>query len=245
MADVALVVMAAFAALVQTAVGMGFALVLSPVLLIALTPKAAVVTVTALGLTVNLVTVLRGGRALKVNWEEVTPILIAAVPGSLGGLALLELLSKPAIETGVGVMVVALALLRVSNVRVNLRAPVAAMRLAVGLLAGVLSTASGINGPPLALWLSGRALEATVIRDSLAAIFLGAGLITAITLLPSIGGLRLSLPLFGAALLAVLIGQVAGHHVHLRASEDQLRRALGVVIMATGIAALLSGLGVL
>ncbi|MDA8068951.1 MAG: hypothetical protein M0T77_10135, partial [Actinomycetota bacterium] len=71
----AVVLMAAFAAAVQTAVGMGFALVLSPVLLVALAPKAAIVTVTVLGLSVNVLTVLRGGRKLNISWNEAAPIL--------------------------------------------------------------------------------------------------------------------------------------------------------------------------
>lgn len=241
----AVVLMAAFAAAVQTAVGMGFALVLSPVLLVALAPKAAIVTVTVLGLSVNVLTVLRGGRKLNISWNEVAPILLAAVPGSIGGLALLQVLSKPTIETAVGAMVVLLAAARILRAGAPLTVPVAPGRLAVGVLAGALSTASGIYGPPLAIWLSGRDLSPTAIRDSLAAIFLGTGAITVVTLLPGLGSVHVPLVVLAGGLVAVGIGFRVGNHLHLRATEDHLRRGLSLVILLTGIAALLSGLGVL
>ncbi len=236
---------AAFAACVQTAVGMGFALVLSPVLLVAAPPRPAILILTVLGLTVNVLTLLRGRHRLQVAWDEVGPILLAALPGSVGGLLVLRALSKPTIEAVVGLMVVALALARLASIDPAVSGPVKPARLAVGALAGVLSTASGINGPPLAIWLSQRRLPATAIRDSLAVIFLGTGLITTLTLLPGIASTHLPWSLAGLALVAVLAGQHVGHHIHLRAGAEQLRRALSLIILLTGIVALLSGLGVL
>ncbi len=243
--DAVAALVAGLAACVQTAVGMGFALVLSPVLLLATRPQPAILILTVLGLMVNVITLLRGHHRMRVAWEEVVPILLAAVPGSVGGLLVLRALSKPTIETAVGAMVVVLALTRLRHLEPTVSGPVRPARLAVGALAGVLSTASGINGPPLAIWLSQRHLSATAIRDSLAVIFLGTGTITALTLLPDIGRTHLPWTLAGLALLAVLAGQLAGHHIHLRASTEQLRRALSLIILLTGIIALLSGLGVL
>jgi uncharacterized membrane protein YfcA len=243
--DAVVALVAALAACVQTAVGMGFALVLSPVLLLATAPRPAILVLTALGLTVNLITLLRGGHRLQVAWKEVAPIVLAAVPGSLGGLLVLQALSKPAIQTAVGAMVVVLALARLAQFEPEVSGPVRPARLVVGALAGVLSTASGINGPPLAIWLAQQRLSATAIRDSLALIFLATGVITTLTLLPGIGDTRLPWGLAGLGLLAVLAGQQAGSHIHLRASAEQLRRALSLIILLTGIVALLSGLGVL
>ena len=243
--DAVAALVAGLAACVQTAVGMGFALVLSPVLLLATRPQPAILILTVLGLMVNVITLVRGRHRMQVAWEEVGPILVAAVPGSLGGLLLLRALSKPTIETAVGAMVVVLALARLTHLEPTVSGPVRLARLTVGALAGVLSTASGINGPPLAIWLSQRRLSATAIRDSLAVIFLGTGAITTLTLLPDVAGTQLPWTLAGLALLAVLAGQLAGHHIHLRASTEQLRRALSLIILLTGILALLSGLGVL
>src|SRR5579875_1024839 len=231
----------AFAACVQTAAGMGFALILSPVLLALLAPKPAILLITALGLTLNtLVLVTRRSRPL-VAWAEVMPMLLAAIPGSLLGLLVLEALSKAEIELAVGALVVAMALARLRPRGAETPSAPPSGRLLVGLLAGVLSTASGLNGPPLAMWLSSRPIEFRAVRDSLAAIFLGTGVISAATLVPALGGARPTGAVVALGFGGLLAGRALGGFAHDRLAPARLRSLLTLVILASGVSAVTLG----
>ena len=102
-------ILAAVAALVgaavQSATGFGFALVLSPALFAVLEPSEAVTTSLALGFVHNVLVVFERGRPGHVDWRRLAPVLVAAVPGLAIGVALLALLSKAALQVGVGVAV--------------------------------------------------------------------------------------------------------------------------------------------
>ena len=235
----------ALSACVQATTGMGFALVLSPVLLVALTPTSAIVLLTGLSFAVNLLVLfIRDGRPHLV-WEELRLILISAVPGSVCGLLLLRSLPKSALQIGVGVVVIALTLARLGRARdaaPRRPAHVRGGRAAVGVLAGALSTSIGVNGPPLALWLQARGLAFTAIRDSLAVLFLGLDVITVLTLLPSYGRVHIAAATTGYCLLGLLAGYLIGGRLHLRISTARLQRLLSLIILASGASALIVGL---
>src|SRR5437764_345951 len=80
----------------------------------------------------------------------------------------------------------------------------------IGFTTGVLTTSTGVNGPPVALWLSSRGLRAGAVRDSLGALFLGLGIIAALTLLPVLHEAHLGAWTLVAAAGSVLIGHAIG-----------------------------------
>jgi hypothetical protein len=243
--DTLLALAVALSACLQATAGMGFALFLSPVLLVALVPTTAIVLMTGLGLMLNLLVLFHRGGRPHVVWAEVRPMLIAAMPGSVAGLVVLRSLPKPALEIGVGVIVVLLTLMRLRPSRDHghpkTNRHVQRGRLAVGLLAGALSTAIGINGPPLAMWLSARGLSLSSIRDSLAALFLGMEVITSLTLVPALGGVHLSALVIGSCLVAVFAGHELGSRLHPRIGPERLQRLLSLIIFASGASALIVG----
>lgn len=151
-------------------------------------------------------------------WREIAPIVLAAVPGTFAGAMLLSVLSRPVLQVGVGVLVILAALVRARRggaVGTAAAAPAAAEpgpaearseaggavlgQLALGLATGVLTTSTGVSGPPLALWLTQRGLSPAQLRDSLSASFLAFGAVgrwrwpamLAPILGPTIGGLIL------------------------------------------------------
>ena len=94
-------------ALVQSATGFGFALVLSPALFAVLDPYEAVTTMLLLGPPLNLL-VLADSRGLA-RWRVLAPMLAAAVPGLVLGALALELLSKSTLQVLVGAGVIGAA----------------------------------------------------------------------------------------------------------------------------------------
>ena len=171
------------AACVQATGGIGFSLILTPVLFAVLPAVGAIVVGTGLGLLLNVLVLFAERRRPTVAWKEVAPILVAAAPGTVVGLLVLRALPKPVLAGGG----------RPRGDRLRARGPAgrvrvpgrqAWVRVPIGFTTGVLATSTGVSGPPVALWLSSRGLGAARRRDSLGAMFLGLGAIAASTLLP-------------------------------------------------------------
>ena len=76
------------AACVQATGGIGFALILTPVLFALLPAVGAIVVATGLGLLLNALVLFAEHRRPTVAWKEVAPILIGATPGTVVGPAM-------------------------------------------------------------------------------------------------------------------------------------------------------------
>jgi uncharacterized membrane protein YfcA len=241
------VLLAAAAVLVgaatQSATGFGFALVAGPALFAVLDPAEAVAALAVLGVVLSLLVLADGGPDL-VRWRALLPLLLAAVPGLALGVLVLDLLSKAALQLGVGVAVVAAALLQASTrtageARLHGSAPAGGV---VGLVSGTLTTSIGVNGPPVVLWLEARGAPPGEFRATLAATFLvlNVGGVVALVAAQGAGEVidagRL-LPLVGL----VLAGHVGGALAFRRLDAGSFRRAVLVLVIAAGIASAVAG----
>jgi hypothetical protein len=254
----ALVAVAALAAAcVQATLGIGFALVLTPVMFAVLSPAGAIVTVTALGLELNLLVLLAERRRPRVVWRELLPILLAAIPGTVIGVLILHALSKPVLQVAVGVALIGAVLLLAWRGRPTEAASAAAAtkvtppaglrgpgtQLAVGFTSGVLTTATGVSGPPLALWLARGPLTPVEVLDSMSALFLVIGVIGFGSLVPLLGSAHLRLGLIAAGLGCVLAGHALGRRAFARLEPARFRPLLLAVILAAGVASVVAGAG--
>jgi uncharacterized membrane protein YfcA len=243
-----LVALGAFiASCVQATTGLGFALILTPMLFALMAPTSAITTAITLGLVLNLLVLLAERRRPSIAWPEVLPILATAVPGSACGILLLQTVPKPALQTVIGIAVIcATALLRYRGARAPnvARGPAASAwpRLSLGFATGALNTSTGINGPPLALWLSARGLSPGHLRDSLSALFLGMGVIAALALIPVLHRAHPAASQLAVGAIAVLIGHAIGSRVFSRLGSSRFQLAMLTIILATGLASLALGL---
>ncbi len=226
----AAVVAAVFAgALVQSATGMGFAIVAGPVLVAVLEPEDAVLTMALLGIVVSVLVLSDGA---PVRRELLGPLLLAAVPGAVAGGLVLRALPAEGVPAAGGVAILGAVALRLR--RRPLQAPVAAM----GLLTGALTTSVGVNGPPLALWLQGQGLDGAVLRATLAAAFLALGLIAVVVLVAAGGGV--DAPEMAASLVALVAGHALGRRAFARLSAAAHERALLAVVALAGVASVVA-----
>ncbi len=243
------IVLAAATALVasclQATTGIGFALVLTPVLFGLLSPTSAIVTATALGLVLNVLVLAGERRRPDVAWREVVPILIAAVPGTVCGVLLLRALSKPVLQISVGLAVVTAAILRARAGRAFAGSGNATARIALGFTTGAMTTATGVSGPPVALWLARRGLVPGEIRDSLSAMFFAIGLIAFAALAPVIGRAQLRPGLLAAATACVIAGHALGKRAFARLDAHRFEPLVLVVVLCTGLVSIVSGAGAL
>jgi uncharacterized protein len=238
----ALVCLAALvAASVQAATGLGFALVLTPVAFALVPSTRAIVMVTVLGLELSLLVLLGERRRPLIAWSELAPILAAAVPGIVCGVLLLRVLPKPVLQIAVGVAVVAAALLRTGDRAARIERGNALPRLALGFATGVMTTSTGVSGPPVALWLSRRGLTPGGVRDSLSAMFLAIGVFALLALVPVLNRAHLDPELVVAALVCVLAGHALGSRAFARLEAHRFEPLLLAVIVLAGTASIVGG----
>ena len=226
-------------ALVQSATGFGFALVLSPALFAVLDPYEAITTMLLLGPPLNAL-VLQDSARGDVRLRMLVPVLVAALPGLALGVLALELLSKPVLQVAVGAAVVAAAVWQVHH-----RARRDGGRLgafAAGLVSGALTTSISVSGPPIVLWLEARGVTPGVFRATLAASFLALNVVGGAIVVAAggIGAVRLDvvLPLLGLC----VIGHFLGNRAHRRLAGPRFRLVALVLVACTGVASLVAGL---
>jgi uncharacterized membrane protein YfcA len=229
-----LAALAAFAgAAVQSASGLGFALVLSPALFAVMDPEEAVTAVLLLGAALCALVLVESHR---VATHGLVRLLVPAAPGLAAGVLLLAALSQESLQVGVGVAVIAAAGWQ------RRRTPVRIPAAAAGFLSGVLTTSISINGPPLALWLESERVPPATFRATLAAAFLlldvaGVGLILARE-----GADTVDLGRLGPLLACVLAGYALGAVGFRRLDAERFSAVVLIVVICTGIASVVAGL---
>jgi uncharacterized membrane protein YfcA len=228
-------------AAVQSATGFGFALVSGPALFAVLPPAEAVTALLVLGIAVNLL-VLLGGRDGAVRWGDAGRLVLAALPGLAGGALLLGVVPKQVLQVVVGVGVLVAVGLQVRRPRRAGPAAPPGAAAAVGLLAGVLTTTTGTNGPPLVLWLERRRLGPADARRTISAVFLALNVLGAVALaVAGRGGAAGRAVLLGLLLVAAVAGHVVGAAVFRRLDPRRFRVAGLVLCAAAGVAAIATG----
>jgi uncharacterized membrane protein YfcA len=232
------------AACVQASTGLGFALVLTPIALALLSPVGAILVVTVLGLVLNVLVLTGERRRPRIAWDEVVPIVAAAVPGTVVGVLVLQAISKRVLEVAVGAMLIAaIAARRLVPAEPHAGAGGRSARLALGVASGALTTSTGVNGPPVALWLARRGLSPEELRDSLSAMFLAFGLIGCVALTPVLHRASLDPWLLLAGAACVVAGHAVGSRLFARIRADRYEGLLNALILAAGIASVAAGLG--
>jgi len=214
------------AAFVQGTTGVGFALIVAPILAF-LAPELLPVCLLVLMIPLNVYVAWREWPALDrsgAGW-----ITFGRFLGTFGGLWVLTALSAShlSILIGVATILAAVATLVAPSFTPGRQAYVAA-----GIITGVTETATGIGGPPLALVYQHQA--AAILRSTIAFCFLVGELIS-LTFLGIAG--RASASQFAAALLLVptlVVGAMLSRLVHHRVGGRLLRSFVLLFAMVSG-----------
>jgi uncharacterized membrane protein YfcA len=223
----------------HSATGFGFALVAAPLAVAALPPETAVATVLLLGVLTSLLTLTTERRPPSPLWGESAQLVACGALGAVAGALVLERLDRTALQLLVSAAVVG-ALGTRAFARGTAPRPAAGRRwlAPAGLAAGVLTTTTSANGPPLLLYLFGRRVSAARMRDTLSVLFVSFGLIG----LAAIALSQARLPLPDAGVLAVLAGaaaagHVAGRPVFARLAAGRYDQVVGGLLLASVLVA--------
>jgi len=225
------------AAFIQGATGVGFALIVAPVLAF-LAPDLVPVCVLVLMIPLNVYVAWRERAALDrsgAGW-----ITAGRFAGTFGGLWLLVALTSRqlSILIGTATIIAAIATLIAPTFTPGKRAYVAA-----GVITGVAETATGIGGPPLALVYQHQG--AATLRSTLAFCFL-VGQLMSLAMLAIAG--RVSKPQLSAALVLlpmVILGAAMSRLIHSRVGGRKLRAFVLIFAIVSGALVLGSGAGLL
>jgi uncharacterized protein len=212
----ALVAMSAivvFAGFVQGSTGVGFALVVAPVLGLG-APEMLPVAVLVLMLPLNIYVAWRERAAL--DFRSGAWITAGRLAGTFGGLWVLVALSASHLNLLIGVSTIAAASVTLAMPAFQ---PSRAVYVAAGLVTGVTETATGIGGPPLALVYQHHPVA--VMRSTIALCFLIGELISLAFLwhagriaAPQLVGAAQLLPALGAG---ALLSRLVHHRIDARA----------------------------
>ena len=216
--------------LVQGSTGVGFALVVSPVLAL-LAPALLPGSVLILMLPLNAYVAWREREA--IDRRGTAWITTGRCVGGVAGLAVLAMLPGNALRVFVGVATIATAFGSLAGGAFSLRVP---LLVGAGVVTGVTETATGIGGPPMALVYQHQ--PGAVLRATLAVCFL-IGQVVSLIMLAAVG--RLSIAQVDAALWlmpALAAGALVSRWLHGRVDGRPMRVAMLGFAMVSGVVCL-------
>jgi uncharacterized membrane protein YfcA len=221
-------------AVVQGSVGFGFALVVVPALTL-VRPEVLPAMVLLLTMPMAMTMAVRERRAIDV--AGLAYLLLGRLAGTLAGVGLLLLVPERFLSVLFGSLVLAAVLTSLFSPKVDLRNRT---RVAGGVASGIMGTAAGIGGPPLALIYQNH--SGPQIRSTLAVAFSMGTAISLLTLAVAgkVGPGHLLLAL--GLLPALLIGLWSARFLAGLLAGRWLRPAILLFAAISGLTAVLLGI---
>ena len=156
------------AAFVIGAIGFGFGLTTSPVLLLILDPQTVVIVINAVAIIAFSLVLVETREHLRNR--ELAPMGIAAVLGTPIGVFALSTLDPTALRISIGILVLILTAMVVFNAEWRVPYPRISGPI-LGLISSAFTTGLAIGGPILVLFFLGRGMDRQGVRASMAFFF--------------------------------------------------------------------------
>ena len=227
----------ALAAAAQVVSGFGFALIATPLVAVLAGPREAVIGLTMVGLVLVAQVAIRGRG--HVDGSIVLLMSAAAIVGMPLGLLVLTRTDDRVLTVAIAVAVIVFSVLLWHGLRLPV---VRGTDAAAGFTAGVLSTSTGTNGPPIVIALSAKRMQPTVFRATISAIFLVQGAAALVAF--AIGGqiTRDAVAVALAGLPGVIVGSIVGERGFRHLDTPTFRRVVLGMLFLSGIVALIGAL---
>lgn len=195
-----------------------------------------VVLVKVLALATAWLILLDAWRAIR--WRSLAVILPPALLGQFAGIALLRQLDAAALKLLASAVVVAFALLLIRGLTLPGAHHPASSVLAGG-LSGVLSTATGLSGPPVVLLFTLRAYPVTAFRATTVTFFVALDLVGLPTLVAEGMIDRDMIRIVLTVAPAAFAGRYAGARLIRHVSPPLFRRLTLALLLLTGTTGIL------
>jgi uncharacterized protein len=234
---------------VQASVGFGFGFFVAPAALGAFRPAQAVTLLLLLALLINGLILYAEGRERAIDSRSTVLLCAWALPGIVAGALVVRDIDPSVLQVAIGIGIVLAAALQA---RTSSRAsegaddaPHPGRTLAAGgVCAGVLTTATSLNGPTVALTLTRAGLRGHLLRDTAAATFLVLAVAgtAALATLAHAGRSVPHWPLLVALVPAVAVGHRLGAALFRRLDAERHRRLVLGAAMVAGTVSVVAGL---
>ena len=226
------------AAIAQGLSGFGFSLVSIPLLALVVPVKAAIVGGAVLGLVQSGQIVARDHH--HVEWRSAAVLVAAAITGMPVGLFVITRVDAEPLQ-----VVIALTVLVFTGLlwrRVRLPTDSLPAEAGVGFTSGVLSTSTGMSGPPLVIALQARGVAPSAFRATLATVFVCGSAISLLLFwtrgLVTDDALRVA----AAGLPGLVVGILVGELAFRRVDHERFRRIVLALLVASAALALVGAL---
>ncbi|MCA9958205.1 MAG: sulfite exporter TauE/SafE family protein [Anaerolineales bacterium] len=220
------------AALMQTLSGFGFALVVMPLLTLALGLPTAVPLVSLIALTLYAVNLLRYRQSLNLN--ELKRLALAAALGVPIGLWVVASVPETAVKFLLGLLLIAYALYSFLNPALSFTVP-ARWGYGVGFLSGCLGGAYNVPGPPVIVYGSLRQWPRDEFRAVLQALFLLQGILVVAGHLVLGDVTTAVFTLYLIAIPALFLGSFTAARLDARINKAQFRKLVTGLILVLGV----------
>ena len=228
----------AAAAVAQGLSGFGFSLVSIPLLALVVPVKAAIVGGAVLGLVQSGLVVARDHR--HVEWRSAGVLIAAALAGMPIGLLVITHVRAEPLQVAIAVTVLVFTALLWRRVRLPTDSLPA--EVGVGFTSGMLSTSTGMSGPPLVIALQARGIPPSAFRATLATVF-SSGSALSLLLFWSQGLVTAdALRVAAAGLPGLLVGILLGEVAFRRVDHERFRSIVLVLLVASAVLALAGAL---
>ncbi len=239
---VLIVLVTVVGAAAQRMAGLGFALLVSPLMTLLLGGHAGVLLVNILGVVSSLLILPRVWR--DIDWSMFRWLSGFAVVGSIAGAWLARLLSADVMAVSVGAIVLLALSLSVIFTSERFSTEPKAPRAAAGLVSGLTNALAGVAGPAISAYAVLTRWPQTSFAATLQPYFVVTGAVVV--------GAKLSLDPAGLpasdwwfwliVFIAILVGIVAGEWLLRLVSPAQVRRFVIILAAAGAAASLVRGL---
>lgn len=227
------------AAVISGITGFGFGLVSVPPLLM-LYPPAGVITITKiLTLSTSWVVIAHGWRQMKP--KMILALFPFAIVGMLLGVRVLQHVSADAIKLLASIVVVGFTLILMRGIPRG-KWNHAALGPVSGFVSGVMSTSTGLSGPPIVLYFTLRDIEVQPFRITIATYFVMLDLIGFPALIRSDLVTRDDIWVALLLIPAAFLGRMVGIRLAPRLSREHFFRLTLGVLLVTGSIGIVSSL---
>ncbi len=237
---VALIILVA--STVKGLTGFGFALTSLPLLTIFLAPKTAVPLITVCSVFLDGYTLYEARK--NVQYRAIIPLVISGIIGMILGTYFLVSLDSQVIRLAIGIVTVLFTAASMMGIRREINNEKMAS-IPVGLVSGILGGSMSISGPPIVLFFNNQNIEKTVFRANLIAYFFS---LYVATVPAYVFGNLITVDLLGSSAVMVpimFLGATMGIRLSRRVDEGVFKKIVLLLVLVTGIMAILSALGII
>jgi uncharacterized protein len=232
---------------VQASVGFGFGFFAAPAALAAYRPAQAVTLLLLLALLINALILYSEGREREIEPRAALVLCAWALPGIVAGALVVRHIDAHVLQVaiGVGIVIAAAWQARAADDTEPDRRRRGDLTLAGGgLVSGVLTSATSLNGPTVVLTLTRSGLRGHLLRDTAAATFLVLGVAgtAALAAIAHAGHSLPHWPLLVALVPAVAVGHRLGAALFRRLDAERHRRLVLAAAVVAGTVSVVAGI---